>query len=61
MQTTTVDSITIGPRTYHEILLRVRELKARRHPTPEDRRELFRLTEFLASVAPREGHEEVMR
>jgi hypothetical protein len=43
-------NLTIGPRTRREIVLRVRELKARHHPTPEDRRELFRLTEFLASI-----------
>jgi hypothetical protein len=51
------DKITIGPRVRHECELRVRELTARRHPTPEDRRELLRLQEFLRSVAPRDNRE----
>jgi hypothetical protein len=49
------EPLRIGARTFHEVTLRVRELKARLHPTPADRRELFRLTEFLKSVAPRDG------
>jgi hypothetical protein len=49
---TTGASITIGPRTHHEIELRIRELRGRRRPTQEDRRELARLTEFLDTVAP---------
>jgi hypothetical protein len=55
MELITSDKVTIGPRTRREVELRVRELTARLHPTPADRRELFQLTEFLRTVAPRDG------
>jgi hypothetical protein len=61
MQSIINDKIAIGPRVRHECELRVRELKARRHPSPEDRRELIRLEEFLQSIASprmRDGREE---
>jgi hypothetical protein len=57
MQLITSEPLVIGPRVRHECELRVRELTARRHPTPEDRRELFRLTEFLRTVAQRDNRE----
>jgi hypothetical protein len=59
MQTITNDKITIGPRTRREIELRIRELRGRRTPSARDHAELARLTEFLKSVAPRDGREAV--
>jgi hypothetical protein len=48
-------TITIGPRTRHEIELRIRELRARHNASPRDLREVARLEEFLRTVAPRDG------
>jgi hypothetical protein len=55
MEPITNDQITIGPRTRHEIELRIRELRARHNASPKELRELFRLTEFLATITPRAG------
>jgi hypothetical protein len=57
MQPITHDSIQIGPRTRHECELRIRELRGRRHPIRKIAGNSFRLTEFLRTVAPRDGRE----
>jgi hypothetical protein len=51
MEPNTNDQITIGPRTAHEIALRIRELRARHNASPKELREVSRLEEFLRTVA----------
>jgi hypothetical protein len=55
MEPITNNSIQIGPRVRHEIMLRIHELQCRRHLTTRDRLELSRLREFLETVAPGDG------
>ena len=47
--------LALGPRTTHEIALRVRELEARLKPTVYDLAEIARLKELLASTGGRDA------
>jgi hypothetical protein len=45
------EPLAIGPRTRHEIELRIRELRNRHNPAPGDLRGIAQLEEFLRTVA----------
>jgi hypothetical protein len=55
LETAQPEPLEIGSSVYHEIALRIRELRSRRNPAPRELREIARLEEFLRTVAPRDS------